>query len=142
MKKIIFVLLIAIVTKVSVFAQCDVDFKNIYKKYCKGDGIYLKHYVMENNTKTNHQFVLKKGNEYEIYLLNPSKSLPQFKLEGDYKYLVSNFNKDDNYTFYRFIANSDGKFNVDLKFENDEPACVLMVIRYISNEEERQKSEG
>jgi hypothetical protein len=139
MKKIINLIMIVVLLQTVVTAQCNIGWKEIVEKYT--DGIYLTHQVFENNTDKNYEIVLNHGVKYAIYLLNPSKSIPGFKLIGDnelpFRDFEAKFNREENYAAFIFTANKSGKYRVALDFGTKEKACVLFVLSFISKKKKK-----
>jgi len=82
--------------------------------------------------------MLNEGVKYAIYLLNPSKSIPNFKLVGNselpFRDFEVKFNKEDNYATYIFTANKSGKYELLFDFGTKKKACVLFAIYFRSKD--------
>ncbi len=134
MKKIISTCAVIITFQVVAFTQCGINHKELLDKYC--NGVYLQHQELDNTTNGKITFMLKKDDRYAIYLLNPSKILPEYTLTGSsesvIKDIVSNENKKEKISTYVFTAGENGEYYFSYRFNTKEKACVLMAV-YLQN---------
>jgi hypothetical protein len=134
MKNLISSCVLIIVFQVVAFPQCGVDYKELLDKYC--NGVYLQHQELLNGASSKITFILKKDNRYAIYMLNPSRQLPEFSFAGnkasDLKDFYSKVNKEDKTSIYVFTAGKSGEYNFTYMYHTKENACVLMAI-YLQN---------
>lgn len=135
MKTIAHIFLVFIAMQSITNAQCGINYKEILEKNCYG--VYLRHQDYSNTTGRNINLVLTKDNNYAIYLLNPSKSLPELKMSDLNPFALQNFqesvNMNENYSVYTFRVNETGEYSFTLDFKTEEKACVLLAI-YLRNE--------
>lgn len=135
MKTIAHILLVFIVMQSITNAQCGINYNEILKKNCFG--VYLRHQDYSNITGRNIKLVLTKDNKYAIYLLNPSKSLPELKMSDSNPSLLQDFqesvNMNENYSVYTFRVSETGEYSFELDFKTKEKACVLLAI-YLRND--------
>jgi len=135
MKTIIYTYLVLIAMQSVTSAQCAINYKEILENKCSG--VYLRHQDFSNETSKFLNLVLTKDNRYAIYLLNPSKSLPQVKVLNSNAYTIEEFqeiiNSNENYSVYTFGVKETGEYGFEINFKNDEKACVLLAI-YLRND--------
>lgn len=135
MKTIILMFVSLAFVQAAALTQCGVNHKELLDKYCSG--VYLQHQELDNARDRKVTFLLKEGDRYALYFLNPSKMLPEFMLRGskttEVMDVVSKVNKKDNISFYSFIANETGEYVLSYNFGTNEDACVLMAI-YLQNQ--------
>lgn len=115
--------------------QCGLNYQQTLDKFCQG--VYLKHMEPDNYSDDKGiSLVLKKNNRYALYILNPSHSIPVYKLSSEKNIPVSNevvyYSKDNNYTSYSFDVNETCIYHFTYNFNTDEPACFLLAI-YLQN---------
>lgn len=134
MKKLLSICIVIITFQVVAFTQCGISYKELLDKYC--NGVYLQHQELENLANGKITFMLKKDDRYAIYLLNPSRLLPEFTISGSnsssLKDVVSKVNKKEKISTYIFTAGDTGEFDFSYWFNTKEDACVLMAI-YLQN---------
>ena len=134
MKRIISFCIVVVTFQVAAFTQCGVNYKEMLEKYCSG--VYLQHQELDNSSNGKVSFMFKEGDRYAIYLLNPSKQLPDFNVTGNpesaLKEVVSHVNRKDNIASYIFTAGVTGEYELTYNFKTKENACVLMAI-YLQN---------
>src|SRR5512145_509902 len=134
MKKIVCIGIILCTFQVVVFSQCGINYKVLLDKYC--NGVYLRHQELDNASNGKMTFMFKKDDRYAIYLLNPSRHLPDFTLTGSkasaLKDVVSNINKKEKVSSYVFTAGETGEFEFSYNFNTQDKVCVLMAI-YLQN---------
>jgi len=135
MKKAVNIFIIILVLQANALAQCGINYKKILDKYCEGE--YLIHQELDNKSDASASLILEKDNRYAVYLLNPSHSIPSFKLEGygklPFKDFETKYNQEENYSTYIFTVNETGEYYFSLDFGTEEKACVLMAI-YLQND--------
>ncbi len=144
MKNFISIILIVFVANTMVKAQCGVNRKEIMDKYCKGE------LLKSNEIRRDIEFtyVLSKGYNYSIYLLNPNGKVPDFDINlmkenwGIYDQKTNLESKciafynyetkmdyEENYKVINFKTAKTGIYIIDIDFDedNDNP-CVLYAI--------------
>lgn len=123
------------IVQTAAFTQCGVNHKELLGKYCTG--VYLQHQELDNASDRKVTFLLKEGDRYAFYFLNPSKMLPEFMLTGSKTTavidVVSKVNRKDNISLYTFTANETGEYVLSYNFGTNEDACVLMAV-YLQNQ--------
>jgi hypothetical protein len=139
MKKIICICIATITFQILAFPQCGINYKELLDKYC--NGVYLQHQELDNASNGKITFIFKKDDRYAIYLLNPSRMLPEYSLIGSsetaLKDVVSKENKKEKISTYIFTAGETGKYNFSYRFNTKEDACVLMAV-YLQNSNKYQ----
>lgn len=139
MKKTISLFMLIFIFQIFTNAQCDVKKYEFIKKYVK-EGIFLMGKSYNNKKDKPYKLVLDKGATYGIYLLNPSKSLPDIELKTKEGMPIQNIetkiDTKENYAFYKFTIKKSGQYRVSLNFNTPEKACVLFVLTYICKKNE------
>jgi len=134
MKKIMGICMGLIAFQIAAFTQCGVNHRELLDKYC--NGVYLHHQELGNVPNGKITLLLKKDDRYAIYLLNPSRMLPDFDLAGsksaELKDVVSQVNRTEKISTYIFTAGESGEYDFNYSFNSSEDACVLMAI-YLQN---------
>jgi hypothetical protein len=135
MKTMAHIFLVFIAMQSIINAQCGINYNEILKKNCSG--VYLRHQDFNNITGRDIKLVLTKDNNYAIYLLNPSKSLPTLKVSDSNTFPLNNYqesvNMNKNYSLYTFKPAETSEYSFGLDFKTEEKACVLLAI-YLRNE--------
>lgn len=135
MKKLAISFILAAFYHLAVKSQCGLNYQDILDRYCKG--VYLQHMELDNiSGEDDISLVLKENNRYAFYLLNPSYSIPIYKLSGENKLPVSDevakYSKEGNFATYSFRVNEAGVYHFTYNFNTDKRACVLLAI-YLQN---------
>jgi hypothetical protein len=135
MKKLILLFIIAVMGLVKARTQCGLNYQQTLDKFCQG--VYLKHMEPDNYSEDSGiSLVLKKNNRYAFYILNPSHSIPVYKLSSEKNIPVSNeivnYSRDNNYASYSFDVNETCIYHFTYSFNTDKPACFLLAI-YLQN---------
>jgi hypothetical protein len=134
MKTIIHTILVFIAMQSVTSAQCAINYKEILDNKCSG--VYLRHQDFSNTKSNELNLVLTKDNTYSIYLLNPSRSLPNLKVSDNNTFSLLSFreliNSSENYSVYTLVAGETGEYRFGIDFHTDEKACVLLAI-YLQN---------
>jgi hypothetical protein len=135
MKTIIHLFLVFIATQLITNAQCGIHYDEILKDKCSG--VYLRHQDYSNIRDKEIKLVLTQDNKYAIYLLNPSKSLPELKISDTNAFSLSDFHESvntvENFALYTFTVNETAEYGFNLDFKTADKACVLLAI-YLHNE--------
>ena len=134
MKNLLCICIIIVAFQAAAFTQCGVNYKEMMEKYCTG--VYLQHQELGNTNSRKVSFMFKEGDRYAIYLLNPSKMLPEYTLAGSkpsaLQEVISNVNKKEKFSSYVFTAGETGEYELSYNFGTKEDVCVLMAI-YLQN---------
>ncbi len=137
MKKTISLFALLFIFQLFTNAQCNVRKYRYIKKYIK-EGIYLLDRTYNNKKDKPFKLVFHKGSTYGVYLLNPSKVLPDFELKTQEDKLVNGviaqIDTIENYALYKFTIKESGQYKIKLNFNTTEKACVLFVLTFISKE--------
>jgi len=135
MKNIVNTLLVFIAMQTITSAQCGINSSEILEKKCSG--IYLQDQEVSNAIDTEIRLVLTKNNKYAIYLLNPSKTLPELQVLNsntcELKEYRQKINNEKNFSVSTFTVSETSEYSFALDFKTDKKACVLLAI-YLQND--------
>lgn len=133
MKKtaLVFFSIIAGFLPLQLSAQCGVFAQEALDKY--GRGTYLMSQELDNQGNSELTMVLKKGNTYVLYLLNPSEKITNYSLTSSTGILEHSsvfLHKHDNYISYILKPSKTREHKFTLHIGSNKQACVVFALYY------------